>query len=396
MPMEELFRLARTTTVAQMLERDDFAKRYAAREPISVLELLYPLMQGYDSVAVRADVELGGTDQTFNLLLGRDVQRAYGQPEQVVLTMPILPGVDGDAEDVEVARQPRSASPSAPEEMYGKTLRCPTRRWTGWYGLLLGEAPPAGASARDAKRALARGSSRASTARRPRAAAAAHFDARLRPGATCPRRSTRSSSAGGAASTCRPSSPSASAARARRRGACWPRAACASTASPLAERSSTSPGRAARRARRCRSAGGSSAGSCAAPLTASADTEACGGVRYIRRRAGPGGPAPAPPGRADGAILVGPYRRASAALRVVERENPLARAARRSLKTQQHAHLGSHRDPVCVQVRPLGASRRGRDSQYSVMTAVGTVYAGSHNHGHDNSRDGRRPRLGGQ
>ena len=82
MPMEELFRLARTTTVAQLLERDDFAKRYAAREPISVLELLYPLMQGYDSVAVRADVELGGTDQTFNLLLGARLQRAYGQPEQ--------------------------------------------------------------------------------------------------------------------------------------------------------------------------------------------------------------------------------------------------------------------------------------------------------------------------
>src|SRR4051795_2853021 len=88
MPMEELFRLARTATVAQMLERDDFAKRLAARAPISVLELLYPLMQGYDSVAVRADVELGGTDQTFNLLLARDVQRAYGVPEQTILTVP--------------------------------------------------------------------------------------------------------------------------------------------------------------------------------------------------------------------------------------------------------------------------------------------------------------------
>ena len=78
MSMEELFRLARTTTVAQLLERDDFAKRWAARSPISVLELLYPLMQGYDSVAVRSDVELGGTDQTFNLLLARDIQRAHG------------------------------------------------------------------------------------------------------------------------------------------------------------------------------------------------------------------------------------------------------------------------------------------------------------------------------
>ena len=78
MSMEELFRLARITTVAQLLERDDFAKRFAAHEPISVLELLYPLLQGYDSVAIRADVELGGTDQKFNLLLGRDIQRAYG------------------------------------------------------------------------------------------------------------------------------------------------------------------------------------------------------------------------------------------------------------------------------------------------------------------------------
>ena len=78
MTMADLFRLARTTTVAQLLERDDFAKRFAAHEPISVLELLYPLLQGYDSVAVRADVELGGTDQKFNLLLGRDIQRAYG------------------------------------------------------------------------------------------------------------------------------------------------------------------------------------------------------------------------------------------------------------------------------------------------------------------------------
>ena len=94
--MEELFALTRTTTVAQLLEREDFATRYAAGAPISILELLYPLMQGYDSVAVRSDVELGGTDQTFNLLLGRDIQRAYGQPEQCVLTLPILPGIDGD------------------------------------------------------------------------------------------------------------------------------------------------------------------------------------------------------------------------------------------------------------------------------------------------------------
>src|SRR3954464_15019946 len=82
MPAEDLFRLARTATVAQILERDDFSKRWEAREPISVLELLYPLLQGYDSVAIEADVELGGTDQKFNLLLGRDIQTAYGVKPQ--------------------------------------------------------------------------------------------------------------------------------------------------------------------------------------------------------------------------------------------------------------------------------------------------------------------------
>jgi len=95
MSMGELLRLASVATVAQMLERDDFRGRYQAGHPISVVELLYPLFQGYDSVAVEADVELGGTDQTFNLLMGREVQRAYGQPAQVVLTMPLLEGLDG-------------------------------------------------------------------------------------------------------------------------------------------------------------------------------------------------------------------------------------------------------------------------------------------------------------
>ncbi len=95
MPRRGALRLLRTTTVARILEREDFAKRYAARVPISLLELLYPLLQGYDSVAIDADVELGGTDQTFNLLLGRDIQTAYGKPEQVIMTMPLLVGTDG-------------------------------------------------------------------------------------------------------------------------------------------------------------------------------------------------------------------------------------------------------------------------------------------------------------
>ena len=95
MPMEDLFRLARTSTVAQLLERDDFANRYAGGQPISILELLYPLLQGYDSVAIESDVELGGTDQSFNLLLAREIQKAYGVEPQSMLTMPILPGIDG-------------------------------------------------------------------------------------------------------------------------------------------------------------------------------------------------------------------------------------------------------------------------------------------------------------
>src|SRR3989442_811839 len=91
MPMADLLRLLRQVTVARIMERDDFQKRAAEQRPISMLELLYPVMQGYDSVAVRADVELGGTDQKFNLLLARDVQQAYGQPPQSVLTMPVAP-----------------------------------------------------------------------------------------------------------------------------------------------------------------------------------------------------------------------------------------------------------------------------------------------------------------
>ena len=137
MSMEQLFRLARTTTVGQLLERDDFAKRLAASTPISVLELLYPLLQGYDSVAIRADVELGGTDQKFNLLLGRDIQRAYGVPEQAILTMPLLPGTDG------VRRMAKSLGnyigvTEPPEEIYGKTLSIPDAALETWYQLLLG------------------------------------------------------------------------------------------------------------------------------------------------------------------------------------------------------------------------------------------------------------------
>jgi tyrosyl-tRNA synthetase len=95
MSAANLIRLAAKHTVARMLERDDFGKRYRANQPIAIHEFLYPLVQGYDSVALRADVELGGTDQKFNLLVGRELQRHYGQPAQCILTMPLLEGLDG-------------------------------------------------------------------------------------------------------------------------------------------------------------------------------------------------------------------------------------------------------------------------------------------------------------
>jgi tyrosyl-tRNA synthetase len=95
MDASDMIRLAAQHTVARMLERDDFAKRYAAQQPIAIHEFLYPLVQGYDSVALKCDVELGGTDQRFNLLMGRGLQEHYGQPPQIVLTMPLLEGIDG-------------------------------------------------------------------------------------------------------------------------------------------------------------------------------------------------------------------------------------------------------------------------------------------------------------
>jgi tyrosyl-tRNA synthetase len=155
MSMEQLFGLARKATVAQLLERADFADRFAAREPISVLELLYPLFQAYDSVAVQADIELGGTDQKFNLLLGRDIQRAYGQPEQVIMTLPLLTGTDGERKMSKSFGNYIGVTDS-PADMYGKTLSIPDESIPSWYELLLGEPAPTDVGPRDAKRALAR------------------------------------------------------------------------------------------------------------------------------------------------------------------------------------------------------------------------------------------------
>ncbi|MEA2334906.1 MAG: tyrosyl-tRNA synthetase [Solirubrobacteraceae bacterium] len=166
MPMADLLGLVRTTTAAQLLERDDFAKRWSANEPISLLELLYPLLQAYDSVAIDADVELGGTDQKFNLLLGRDIQRSYGRPEQAILTMPLLVGIDGHRK-MSKSLGNQIGITDAPQEIYGKTMSIPDEAIGEYRRLLLagGEAPlagvapapaPSGSSARDAKVALAR------------------------------------------------------------------------------------------------------------------------------------------------------------------------------------------------------------------------------------------------
>ncbi|HVL52958.1 MAG TPA: tyrosine--tRNA ligase [Vitreimonas sp.] len=175
MPMEGLFRLVRTVTVARLLERDDFAKRYAAREPISLLELLYPVLQGYDSVAVRADVELGGTDQKFNLLMGRDVQTAYGQPEQIVLTMPLINGTDG-ARKMSKSYGNHVGITEPAEEIYGKTMRIPDELIAEWHRVLLGEPAPEGLGPRDAKRALARTLADRFAGEGAGAAGEAHFD----------------------------------------------------------------------------------------------------------------------------------------------------------------------------------------------------------------------------
>ncbi len=155
MEPEALLGLLAQTTVARLLERDDFQRRLAAGTPIAALELLYPLLQGYDSVAVEADVELGGTDQKFNLLFGRDIQAAYAQKQQSILTMPILVGIDG------VQKMSKSLGnyvgvTDPPEEMFGRLMRIPDEAMTDYYRLLLGSDLPADLPPNDAKRGLAR------------------------------------------------------------------------------------------------------------------------------------------------------------------------------------------------------------------------------------------------
>jgi tyrosyl-tRNA synthetase len=149
----ELLRLSRTMTVAQILERDDFAKRFTAGTPISISELLYPLMQAYDSVAVEADVELGGTDQLYNLLAGREVMQAYGLEPQLALTAPLLLSWDGTRMSASRGNYVGLSEP--PEEQFGKTMRIPDELLEQWWTLVAERPVPAG-DAMQAKLALAR------------------------------------------------------------------------------------------------------------------------------------------------------------------------------------------------------------------------------------------------
>jgi tyrosyl-tRNA synthetase len=150
----EILRLTRTTTVAQLLEREDFANRFKAKEPISVSELLYPLMQAYDSVAVQADVELGGTDQLFNLLTGRAVMEAYDLAPQVALTVAYLDSWDGTG--MSASRGNYIGLKEPPEEQFGKTMRIPDELLEQWYRLILEEELAAHTDPLEAKLRLAR------------------------------------------------------------------------------------------------------------------------------------------------------------------------------------------------------------------------------------------------
>ncbi len=137
MGMDDLFGLVSRSTIARLLERDDFAKRYAANEPITMLELLYPLLQGYDSVALDADVEIGGTDQLYNLLMGRDLMPSYGKPAQTVITMPILVGTDG-TDKMSKSLGNYIGVTESPEEMFGKTMSIPDESMPEWFRLASG------------------------------------------------------------------------------------------------------------------------------------------------------------------------------------------------------------------------------------------------------------------
>jgi tyrosyl-tRNA synthetase len=152
--LADIIILTRATTVARVLERDDFSKRYATGDPITLTELLYPLMQAYDSVAVDADVELGGTDQLYNLLMGRQIMEYYGKTPQCVLTTPLLVGTDGNAKMSKSLGNYIGVTES-PRGMFGKAMSIPDELMPDYYSLLLGRDVP-GAEPVEQKRELAR------------------------------------------------------------------------------------------------------------------------------------------------------------------------------------------------------------------------------------------------
>ena len=177
----EVVRLTRTITVARLLERDDFAKRFTTQTPISVSELLYPFMQAYDSVAVTADVELGGTDQLYNLLAGREVMQAYGLEPQVALTTPLLIGTDGRKMSASLGNYIGLAEP--PEEQFGKTMRISDELLPDYYRLVMeSDEDPARMEPMEAKLALARFIVRRSHGEEAAAHAEAHFTRVVREG----------------------------------------------------------------------------------------------------------------------------------------------------------------------------------------------------------------------
>ena len=189
----EVVRLARTITVARILERDDFAKRFAAREPISISELLYPLMQAYDSVAIEADIEIGGTDQLYNLLAGRDVMQDYGLDPQVVMTYPLLVGLDGE-EKMSKSRGNYIGINEPPEEMFGKTMSIPDKALPQWWELRRGRRASSGRS--DGVEARARAADRRRAGTGTKAPVAGRSTSRgscasIRRRTRCPRRLCR-------------------------------------------------------------------------------------------------------------------------------------------------------------------------------------------------------------
>ena len=187
-----MIQLAARYTLARMMERDDFTRRFRAGHPISVHELLYPLMQGYDSVALKADIELGGTDQKFNLLVGRELQREYGQEAQCILTMPLLVGLDG-VEKMSKSKNNYVGITDAPDEMFGKLMSISDVLMWRYFELLsfrpmaaieaLRAECDAGRNPRDAKVMLAQEIVERFHSRAAAEAALARFEARFRQGA---------------------------------------------------------------------------------------------------------------------------------------------------------------------------------------------------------------------